>query len=260
MALCPLICAATATRDPLLVQCASLLLFAALALWFVLISINKHEKFYSIQSFPHLFLAILSVQLLARYTSLAASAAASWMLCSYLSTQILVLLLKSRTMRMRPAHALGASLSKVPRLLPRLTFLQTRGHTVFESFPSGDAAGGMVFSVVVATITKSPHGYLFAGLAAFGRMYLFAHHLLDVLAGCLIAFLCTTSLLLIPSRLHLEGGDFGVAEAVVTMLAFMVSYKKIVKTRVTLPRQWEAKNGEWHMEVPDEKEKEAKKS
>jgi membrane-associated phospholipid phosphatase len=47
----------------------------------------------------------------------------------------------------------GYYLKKIPRHLPRVTFLGTKGFTVFESFPSGDAAGAMVFTTVLAHLT-----------------------------------------------------------------------------------------------------------
>jgi len=150
---------------------------------------------------------------------------------------------------MRPAHAQRSTLLKIPRLLPRLTFLATRGPTVFEAFPSGDAAGGAVFSLVLVTITGHKSAYLFAAFAALGRMYLFAHHLLDVATGCAIAYVCTTGITVVHGRAM--GEVWGVGEAVCCMGGFIVFYKKVIKHRTKLPRQWESKTGDWGMDVDE---------
>lgn len=134
------------------------------------------------------------------------------------------------------------------------------GTTVFESFPSGDAAGGMVFSVVFASLVadqdKAIFGYSFAALAAIGRMYLFAHHLFDVGVGAGIAFVCTNGLKLAHEWAMGDEEEFRLAWAVVIMVTFMVFYKKVIgRVRKPLPVQYKSKNGEWSMDAGDEDDK-----
>jgi hypothetical protein len=57
-----------------------------------------------------------------------------------------------------------------------------------------------------------------------------------------------------------NGEGFGVGEAVVGMALFIFVYKKIMKKRKPLPRQWESQKGDWGMDVDaDEKEEGATK-
>lgn len=120
----------------------------------------------------------------------------SFYLCSYMFTQTFVLFLKALTRRVRPGVALAGELEKVPRRIPSLTYLRMKGHTAIESFPSGDAAGAAVFSasLVIACGWSVPAAGTFALLSAFGRMYLWAHHLADVSAGAAIAVACCWAL------------------------------------------------------------------
>jgi len=134
-----------------------------------------------------------------RDLALAASSARSliqplaFYLCSYMFTQVFVMVGKVFGRRMRPGVALSRELQKVPRAIPALNYLDIKGSTVFESFPSGDAAGAAVFSsALVATASWSPYyACVFAGLSAFGRVYLFAHHVFDVSVGMAIAVACS---------------------------------------------------------------------
>eukprot|EP00968_Pinguiococcus_pyrenoidosus_P008762 scaffold645_cov247-Pinguiococcus_pyrenoidosus.AAC.32 len=65
----------------------------------------------------------------------------SFYLCSYMATQVLVMMLKTGSRRIRPGVALAEELASVRRALPPLSYLNVQGYTVYESFPSGDAAG-----------------------------------------------------------------------------------------------------------------------
>ena len=96
MALCPLIAAAVASKDTTLVLCASIATLAALVVWFYKIAHSSHESFYAVPS-KVLFLTIFTVQLSCLLIGgTAASSPASWYLCSYLTTQVIVLTGKAK--------------------------------------------------------------------------------------------------------------------------------------------------------------------
>lgn len=120
----------------------------------------------------------------------------SFYLCAWFSAEAVVVALKAIVGRQRPGVALAAELGGVPRALPSLTYLCAGGETATQSFPSGDATGGAVFATCLTlsagTSGRAACGY--AVLVALGRMYLWAHHLGDVTAGCLIGVLSTAML------------------------------------------------------------------
>mmetsp|Transcript_16501 Transcript_16501/g.34051 ORF Transcript_16501/g.34051 Transcript_16501/m.34051 type:complete len:301 (-) Transcript_16501:70-972(-) len=221
--------------------CAFLLL--CLTTWFYLLSTEKQHLFYGVSK-TKLFISILAVQLSCHYNSARSSAVASRYLCSYFMTQLWVLWLKFVCRRMRPAHAMTEELKSHKRRLPKMTFLGTKGYTVFESFPSGDAAGGMVASL--ALIDAIPGvgywGYALAVGASFGRMYFFAHHVLDVSVGCGIACVCTEALKTV-GRAH--DFEYGIWHAVAGMVLFILGYKQLCKMRRPLPRQFISRGGGW---------------
>ena len=57
----------------------------------------------------------------------------------------------------------------------------------------GDATGGAVFAAALTLTAGIRPGYAccYAAFVSFGRMFLWAHHLSDVAAGCLIGALST---------------------------------------------------------------------
>ena len=190
---------------------------------------NTIPEIYTVVGKRGLIILVLSVQIVTHVILGPASPAAalgSYSVCLHLLAQIPVLHLKSRTHRKRPGLSYSSTelLHKIARYFPDISYLTATGYTVFESFPSGDAAGGMVFSCVLAlavTSTSSNNSgnttpssssilddvnegsstnttitfiattywvYIFAITASFGRMYYWAHHLLDVIVGCLIPY------------------------------------------------------------------------
>ncbi len=120
----------------------------------------------------------------------------SFYLCAWFTAEAVVVALKVLAGRQRPGVALANELSSVPRALPALTYLHAGGETAVQSFPSGDATGAAVFAtcLVLSAGTSERSACCYAVLVAFGRMYLWAHHLADVTAGCLIGALCTAVL------------------------------------------------------------------
>lgn len=216
--------------SPLLTISAALTLLQLLC-WTYAILNHCHEKFYTVSK-GVLASSIIASHLTVYHLSPHSTNVASHYFLSYLSTQSIVVALKMYCVRMRPAHALKETLAPIPRLIPRVTFRGAKGWTVFESFPSGDAAGGACFSVVLAGITGSNWAYLIAAIVCYGRMYLFAHHLLDVAVGCAIAYVVTTLL-----------GRFGesltITYVFVSIPFFMAYFSKVLKMRrMELPEEF----------------------
>ena len=94
--------------------------------------------------------------------------------------------IKYSAVRIRPAASLNRELCKVKRALPVLCIQFATGQTVTESFFSGDAAG----SALIATTQHMLLGHSSWWMAlpiftALGRMYIHAHHALDVTVGVL---------------------------------------------------------------------------
>ena len=199
---------------------------------------DTHEKFYQISKLKLASSILFCNGFVHYYSKGDGRHFASWYFCSYLLTQSVVMFLKVVCVRMRPAHALAKEVADIPRSLPRITFRNTGGWTVFESFPSGDAAGAMVFSVVLEQITGSNLSYLFALGGCFGRMYLFAHHFLDVTCGCLIAFIVTSAL-----NEFVGVNNFAIAQVLVAIPAFIIFFSKVMKLRkIELPEEYKANN------------------
>lgn len=219
-----------------------------LGYWFYTINAKKSYTFYALPK-TYLFLLVVGVQISSFYTSLSVSSITSYYLNSYYITQIQILSLKYICRRMRPAHACYDKLKGRKRMLKEVTFLGTRGFTVFEAFPSGDAAGGMVASTVVWVVTGSKWSWIWALGASYGRIYFFAHHVFDVFVGCLIAG--STTLFLKPGGVGgkvFEGFGFGgwdLKWAVIGTVLFVVCYKRVLKQRKPVPKGWESKTGNW---------------
>jgi len=154
------------------------------------ISEGSITKFYSVKLLiPYMF---GSLYLVNTYTDPNSNALAGqiFYLCGYFGTQAIIFCGKVFMRRLRPGSCLEKELSLIHRELPALNYLNRQGHVCFESFPSGDAAGAMVFSAALFIITDYQYYwvFLFGFMSAFGRMYFFAHHLFDVLVGEIVAF------------------------------------------------------------------------
>ena len=243
MALAPLVLATTASPTSfLLFSVCSAALVSAFVVWFYFLFLGNEESFYA---FPHtyLFVVMLLVQCLASYSqnyvtgSGSPSSVASWYLVSYLLTQLVVLFLKLVCRRLRPALARPSSHASLRRLLPSITFVGKKGYMVFESFPSGDAAGATVFAIVLSDLLGGPWWpYLLAVGSAFGRIYFFAHHIGDVAVGAALAAAVTVGC---KRAAGPGGGAFELRHAVAAMILFAGTYGQLVKRlRLTLPRQF----------------------
>jgi membrane-associated phospholipid phosphatase len=153
----------------------------------------------------------------------AAAAAGGFLICSWFATQILIEVLKTLAGRARPAVCLEQRLEAVPRALPQLQVLMRSARTSHASFPSGDAAGGMLFAFAGyalaapgATIAVAPTSMMgpialrgsaawgvIALLCSYGRVFFHAHHVGDVTGGAAIAAAIASALL------RYGGGDGG---------------------------------------------------
>lgn len=259
MCLCSVVLGALHSRNADLIGLSVLLGTLALGLWFYLLVNGRQEEFYGVPKTP-LFLAIIGAQVTTHISNLQnpssgnPSSVSAWYLISYLLTQLIVLFLKCVCRRMRPGAAIAPALSSVPRLFPALTFLDCKGFMVFESFPSGDAAGAMCFSAVLASVLSTPWAHALCLLACVGRMYLFAHHFLDVACGAAIAFAVTSALGGLrgaerETKLRvLYADDFALWHSIVVVAIFAVLYGAIQKTfrMKHLPKQFASKGKWWY--------------
>ena len=103
--------------------------------------------------------------------------------CSWGCTQVVSQTLKYLFGRIRPCACQANKIE--PRTFDLSSHL-SGGSSALESFPSGDAAGAAAFSYSMVLITGCWWWLLCAVLASVGRMYFRAHHLLDVVAGCVL--------------------------------------------------------------------------
>lgn len=207
--------------------------------WVRVLLAGDHHPMYSTKLVPPLVLALLgSLQFFHWFDHMTThgSAVPYFYISSWFLTQTVVSALKICVGRMRPGIALAESLRQVPRHLACLNYRGSKGVTVFESFPSGDAAGAMAFSTALFVITGRQHlsAFVFAGLSAFGRMYFWAHHIGDVSAGMAIAYVCTEAL----DRM-VGWRDFGAPLTLtITGVSYYVIFKLLPKLRVPLPAKY----------------------
>mmetsp|Transcript_6443 Transcript_6443/g.13082 ORF Transcript_6443/g.13082 Transcript_6443/m.13082 type:complete len:356 (+) Transcript_6443:229-1296(+) len=121
--------------------------------------------------------------------------AAALALSSWFFTETVCHVFKISARRMRPVIALADKIKGVTRRLSSIQHVLTEGETAFESFPSGDAAGAAAISTVLAAYGAGPLSWLCVALSAFGRVYLHAHHVIDVVVGSLFGYACTRGLI-----------------------------------------------------------------
>ncbi|GBG32356.1 Hypothetical Protein FCC1311_085812 [Hondaea fermentalgiana] len=146
-------------------------------------------------------------------------------LCSWILTEAVCHILKITARRMRPVVCLTDKIKDVPRALSCIQHVVTAGETAFESFPSGDAAGAIVFSVILAHLGAGPASWLCVLLSAFGRVFLHAHHIIDVTVGSLIGYFCTNYLIGVYG--FQEGlGPIHTAISMITFIAFHTFCRK----------------------------------
>ena len=163
--------------------------------WIALIRNGDHYPMYDRKHLIKFLFGSLIAMYLFQKQDPRAMALPCFYIASYLFTQIFVAALKVHTKRMRPGIAMRIRLNGVRRYLHTLNYHGRKGNTVFESFPSGDVAGAMVFSMALFMSTNLGFlSFAFVSMSALGRMYFWAHHLFDVSVGALIALICCTIL------------------------------------------------------------------
>jgi membrane-associated phospholipid phosphatase len=125
----------------------------------------------------------------------------------------ITLVAKNTALRERPCvkfhHLIERKhLAAIPTLLAKLG---SKG-----SFPSGDATGVIGFALPLATRYPTV-AILMVVVVCFGRMYYLAHHLLDTVAGCAIAY----SVHLLLTQLGLGMEDTRLWHPVVALVIFV---------------------------------------
>lgn len=146
-------------------------------------------------------------------------------------------LLKTIFARRRPCISMaGCENLDGERLLPLHEHL-CAGYTAIESFPSGDAIGGAVASsaLYLATGSTSFLVWLPMLLSAYGRVYIWAHHLLDVAVGCAIGVAISLGL----NRVS-PWTEFGIWQLGLSIGVFVLGRKVIVRLRPELPSELSA--------------------
>ncbi|KAJ1638076.1 hypothetical protein T492DRAFT_946261 [Pavlovales sp. CCMP2436] len=141
-------------------------------------------------------------------------------------------LLKTVFARRRPCISVeGCELLDELRLLPLHEHL-CAGYTAIESFPSGDACGGAVASSALYLATGGVSWLVWLPMlfSMYGRMYIWAHHLLDVVAGAVVGVAISFALNRVcPWR------EFSLLQLLICMGIFTLGRKGIVKLRPQLP-------------------------
>jgi membrane-associated phospholipid phosphatase len=151
---------------------------------------------------------------------------------SYIFTQTFVLALKNVCRRRRPGLALHTQLENRERWIEEINYFGRKGFTMFEAFPSGDTAGSAVCAYALYRVTENSAYFVLIFLSAFGRMYFWAHHLLDVIVGG--SFACFACWFLEYTLGSWQG--FSSLHSVLMSIAFTLVAPMIMKLRVPLPK------------------------
>uniref|UniRef100_A0A7S1MCS6 Phosphatidic acid phosphatase type 2/haloperoxidase domain-containing protein n=1 Tax=Alexandrium catenella TaxID=2925 RepID=A0A7S1MCS6_ALECA len=143
----------------------------------------------------HLFLGFPGILFLLRAVDGCVFQVSCLYTASWLYTLLLVWILKCLAGRRRPALIMKEEIAKLPRdpMWSCIISFHSEGDNGYHSFPSGDAAAAGCFASAVLVGFDEVHWAALAlmALAMYGRIYVFAHHLLDVLAGAAIGVSCT---------------------------------------------------------------------
>ncbi|KAG8463854.1 hypothetical protein KFE25_000022 [Diacronema lutheri] len=169
---------------------------------------------------------------LAKLSSPAAFHVTTFYIASWGYAVLMGSLLKTIFARRRPCISMaGCERLDDERLLPLHEHLCV-GHTAIESFPSGDAIGGAVASsaLYLASGGASVFVWLPLILSAYGRVYIWAHHLLDVLVGAAIG-------VGISCGLHALSPwtEFGMWQLLLCVAIFVIGRKLVVRLQPQLP-------------------------
>lgn len=155
---------------------------------------------------------------------------------------LVVSVIKKSALRMRPVVALAPSLSSVHRHYPTMQNVLNHSLVAFESFPSGDVAGAMVFAFVLFLYGGGVWVWLLVALSALGRLYFHAHHLFDTVVGAAIAVVCTTILSSIYGLEEGMGSKHSFASLCVFATYHLISEKSKAKS-IVIPEEYRKKKG-----------------
>jgi membrane-associated phospholipid phosphatase len=145
--------------------------------------------------------------------------------------------LKTVYARRRPCISVdGCQYLDDVRMLPLHEHL-CAGYTAIESFPSGDACGGAVASTALYLVTGSSSWLIWLPmlLSAYGRVYIWAHHILDVVVGAALGIGISLAL----NRLS-PWHSFGWQPLLLCVAVFAAGRKGIVRLRPQLPAELSA--------------------
>ena len=124
-----------------------------------------------------------------------AIAAVTFYVCAWFYSQLINQSLKNTFWRRRPIASLSEARGELaPRHFPQFKLRLRELPECLESFPSGDSAGAGAFGLSVYLFTGNPLWLLATAAGMFGRVFIHAHHLLDVVVGALIGVTSTALL------------------------------------------------------------------
>lgn len=116
-----------------------------------------------------------------------AVAAVTFYVCAWFYSQLVNQSLKNTFWRRRPIASLSEARGELaPRHFPQFKQRLRELPECLESFPSGDSAGAGAFGVSAFLFTGNPLWLLATAAGMFGRVFIHAHHLLDVIVGASI--------------------------------------------------------------------------
>lgn len=197
-------------------------LFTVLMVWYVMcLRDGDHHPFYTSKPLvPGLVCILLSTYM----CSSKGNGVPAFYITSYMFTQTFIFIGKIKGQRMRPGAAHPRLERDISRLIPTINYGGAKGQNVFQAFPSGDAAGAMCFSYTLYLITNDSWSFMWVVLSMFGRMYLWAHHLVDVVVGALISVVCMTFLL---TYVNTSMDNYGGIHVALSLGLFVTAYKKV---------------------------------
>jgi len=124
-----------------------------------------------------------------------AVAACTFYVCAWFYSQLINQSLKNTFWRRRPIASLSVEKGELAhRHFPQFKMRLRELPECLESFPSGDSAGAGAFGFSAYLFTGQPLWLLVTAAGMFGRVFMHAHHLLDVVLGASIGLACAALL------------------------------------------------------------------
>jgi membrane-associated phospholipid phosphatase len=113
-----------------------------------------------------------------------AVAAVSFYVCTWFYSQLVNQSLKNTFWRSRPTTSLSEDRGELAaRHFPQFKMRLKELPECLESFPSGDSAGAGAFGFCATVFTGNPLWLLVTVAGMFGRVFIHAHHIFDVVIG-----------------------------------------------------------------------------